>query len=179
VVIQDDRPVPKIIDSGIAKATDYRLTQRTLFTGQGQLIGTPDCMSPEQAEMSELDIDTRTDIYSWGVVLYELLVGALPLNLKAAGLVEIQKIIRQTEPPKASTRLTTLKDTKAEIASRRGTDPVSLMKLLQFDLDWITLKAMAKDRAHRYSTASELAAEIERHLRIERSQVISFSVGAY
>jgi serine/threonine protein kinase/tetratricopeptide (TPR) repeat protein len=170
VVIQDDRPVPKIIDFGIAKATDHRLAQRTLFTEQGQLIGTPEYMSPEQAEMSGLDVDTRTDIYSLGVILYELLVGLLPFDaqkLRSAGFGEIQRIIRETEPPKASTRLSTQKETKAEIAEKRRTDPGSLVKLLRGDLDWITMKAMAKDRTHRYSTASELAADIERHLRHE------------
>ncbi len=170
VVIQDDRPVPKIIDFGIAKATDHRLAQRTLFTEQGQLIGTPEYMSPEQAEMSGLDVDTRTDIYSLGVILYELLAGALPFDgrkLRSAAFGEIQRIIRETEPPKASTRLSTLKETKAEIAEKRGTDPGSLVKLLRGDLDWITMKAMAKDRTRRYSTASEVAADIERHLRHE------------
>jgi tetratricopeptide (TPR) repeat protein len=170
VVIQDDRPVPKIIDFGIAKATDHRLAQRTLFTEQGQLIGTPEYMSPEQAEMSGLDVDTRTDIYSLGVILYELLVGALPFDaakLRSAAFGEIQRIIRETEPPKASTHLSTLKETKAEIAEKRGTDPSALVKLLRGDLDWITMKAMAKDRTRRYSSASELAAEIERYLRHE------------
>jgi serine/threonine protein kinase/Tfp pilus assembly protein PilF len=170
VVVQDDRPVPKIIDFGIAKATDHRLAQQTLFTERGQLIGTPEYMSPEQAEMSGLDVDTRTDIYSLGVILYELLVGALPFDareLRSAGFGEVQRIIRETEPPKASTRLSTLKETKAEIAEKRGTDPGSLAKLLRGDLDWITMKAMAKDRTHRYSSASELAAEIERYLRHE------------
>ncbi len=167
VVVQDDRPVPKIIDFGIAKATDHRLSQQTLFTEQGQLIGTPEYMSPEQAEMSGLDVDTRTDVYSLGVVLYELLAGALPFEagkLRSAGFGEIQRIIRETEPPKASTRLSTLKDTQVKIAEQRGTDPGSLLKLLRGDLDWITMKAMAKDRTHRYSTASELAADIERYL---------------
>jgi tetratricopeptide (TPR) repeat protein len=170
VVIQDDRPVPKIIDFGIAKATDHRLAERTLFTEQGQLIGTPEYMSPEQAEMSGLDVDTRTDIYSLGVILYELLVGLLPFDaqkLRSAGFGEIQRIIRETEPPKASTRLSTQKETKAEIAAKRRTDAGSLVKLLRGDLDWITMKAMAKDRTHRYSTASELAADIKRHLRHE------------
>jgi eukaryotic-like serine/threonine-protein kinase len=167
VVVQDDRPVPKIIDFGIAKAIDHRLAQRTLFTELGQLVGTPEYMSPEQAEISGLDVDTRTDIYSLGVVLYELLVGALPIDLKSAGFAEIQRIIRETEPPKASTRLSILKNTQVEIAAKRGTDPVSLIKLLRGDLDWIIMKAMAKDRTQRYSTASELAAEIERHLRHE------------
>jgi serine/threonine protein kinase/tetratricopeptide (TPR) repeat protein len=170
VVIQDDRPVPKIIDFGIAKATDHRLTQQTLFTEQGQLIGTPEYMSPEQAEMSGLDVDTRTDVYSLGVILYELLAGALPFDaqrLRSAGFGEIQRIIRETEPPKASTRLSTLKETKAEIAAKRRTDPGTLVKILRGDLDWVTMKAMAKDRTRRYSTASELAADIERHLRQE------------
>jgi len=170
VVVQDDRPVPKIIDFGIAKATDHRLARQTLFTEQGQLIGTPEYMSPEQAEMSGLDVDTRTDVYSLGVILYELLAGALPFEagkLRSAGFGEIQKIIRETEPPKASTRLSTLKDTQVKIAEQRGTDPGSLLKLLRGDLDWITMKAMAKDRTHRYSTASELAADIERYLRHE------------
>jgi eukaryotic-like serine/threonine-protein kinase len=170
VVIQDDRPVPKIIDFGIAKATDHRLTQRTLFTEQGQLIGTPEYMSPEQAEMSGLDVDTRTDIYSLGVVLYELLVGLLPFDsqkLRSAGFGEIQRIIRETEPPKVSTRFSAQKETQAAIAEKRRADPGSLVKLLRGDLDWITMKAMAKDRTLRYSTASELAADIERHLRRE------------
>ncbi len=170
VVIQDDRAVPKIIDFGIAKATDHRLTQRTLFTEQGQLIGTPEYMSPEQAEMSGLDVDTRTDIYALGVILYELLAGALPFDaqkLRSAGFGEIQRIIRETEPPKASTRLSTLKETQADIAEKRSTDPGSLVKLLRGDLDWITLKAMSKDRTRRYASASELAADIERHLRHE------------
>jgi serine/threonine protein kinase/Tfp pilus assembly protein PilF len=170
VVIRDDRPVPKIIDFGIAKAVDHRLSQRTLFTEQGQLIGTPEYMSPEQAEMSGLDVDTRTDIYSLGVILYELLAGALPIGakeLRSAGFAELQRIIRETEPPAASTRLSTLKNAQVDIAAKRGTDPGSLIRLLRGDLDWITMKAMAKDRTHRYSTASELAAEIERYLRHE------------
>ena len=170
IVIQDDRPMPKIIDFGIAKAIDRRLARHTLFTEQGQLIGTPEYMSPEQAEMSGLDIDTRSDVYSLGVILYELLVGAQPLDageLAYARFWEIQKIIRETDPPKASTRLNTLKEAQVEIAAKRGTDPGSLLRLLRGDLDWITMKAMAKDRTHRYSTASELAADLERYLKNE------------
>ena len=162
--------MPKIIDFGIAKAIDRRLARHTLFTEQGQLIGTPEYMSPEQAEMSGLDIDTRSDVYSLGVILYELLVGAQPLDageLAYARFWEIQKIIRETDPPKASTRLNTLKEAQVEIAAKRGTDPGSLLKLLRGDLDWITMKAMAKDRTHRYSTASELAADLERYLKNE------------
>ena len=170
VAIQDGQPVPKIIDFGIAKATSHHLIERTLFTEQGQLIGTPEYMSPEQAEMSGLDIDTRTDIYSLGVILYELLTGALPFDaakLRSAGFMEIQRIIRETDPPKASTRLNTLKNTQAEIAEKRKTDPGSLLKQLRGDLDWITMKAMAKDRTYRYASASELVADIGKHLKNE------------
>jgi serine/threonine protein kinase/Tfp pilus assembly protein PilF len=170
VVVQEDKPIPKIIDFGIAKATEHSLTERTLFTEQGQLIGTPEYMSPEQAEMSGLDVDTRTDIYSLGVILYELLVGVLPFDpksLREAGFGEIQRIIRETEPPKASTRLSSLGDTQTSIAEHRKTDPNSLKRELKGDLDWITVKAMAKDRTQRYASASELAADIEKYLRHE------------
>jgi len=170
VTIQDGRPVPKIIDFGIARATEHRLSASTFYTEQGQMIGTPDYMSPEQAEMSGLDVDTRTDIYSLGVMLYELLVGELPFDpakLRAGGLGEIQKIIREVEPPRASTRVGTRKETKVEIADKRKTDPGSLERQLRGDLDWIAMKAMAKDRTRRYASASELAADIDRHLRSE------------
>jgi len=170
VAVQEDKPIPKIIDFGIAKATELRLTEKTLFTEQGQLIGTPEYMSPEQAEMSGLDVDTRTDIYSLGVMLYELLVGALPFDpktIREAGFGEIQRIIRETEPPKASTRFSSLGDTQTSIAEHRKTDPPSLQKQLKRDLDWITMKAMAKDRTQRYASASELVADIERHLKHE------------
>jgi len=170
VVVQEDKPFPKIIDFGIAKATGHSLTERTLFTEQGQLIGTPEYMSPEQAEMSGLDVDTRTDIYSLGVILYELLVGVLPFDpksLREAGFGEIQRIICEKEPPKASTRLSSLGDTQTSIADHRRTDPSSLHRELKGDLDWITMKAMAKDRTQRYASASELEADIERYLRHE------------
>ena len=170
VVVHEDVPVPKIIDFGIAKATEHRLTERTLFTEQGQLIGTPEYMSPEQAEMTGLDVDTRTDIYSLGVMLYELLVGVLPFEpetLRKAGFGEIQRLIRETDPPKASTRLSGLGETQTSIAERRKTDPISLHRELKGDLDWITMKTMAKDRTHRYASASELAADIERFLKHE------------
>jgi serine/threonine protein kinase/tetratricopeptide (TPR) repeat protein len=168
VSVQENKPVPKIIDFGIAKATGHRLTERTLFTEQGQLIGTPEYMSPEQAEMSGLDIDTRTDIYSLGVMLYELLVGVLPFEpktIREAGFSEIQRMIRETDPPKASTRLSKLGDTQTSIAEHRRTDPVSLQRQLKGDLDWITMKAMSKDRTQRYASASELASDIMRHLK--------------
>jgi len=170
VVVQEDKLIPKIIDFGIAKATEHRLTERTLFTEQGQLIGTPEYMSPEQAEMSGLDVDTRTDIYSLGVILYELLVGVLPFDpktLREAGFGEIQRIIRETDPPKVSTRLSGLGDTDTSIAEQRRTDVAVLHKQLKGDLDWITMKAMEKDRMRRYATASEFAADIEKHLKHE------------
>ena len=170
VMVQEDKPVPKIIDFGIAKAIEHRLTERTLFTEQGQLIGTPEYMSPEQAEMSGLDVDTRTDIYSLGVMLYELLVGVLPFDpetLRKAGFGEIQRIIRETDPPKASTRLSSLGDTQTSIAEHRKANPNSLRKELKGDLDWITMRAMAKDRTQRYASASELEADIERYIRHE------------
>ncbi len=170
VAIHDNKPVPKIIDFGVAKATAQRLTERTMFTEMGQLIGTPEYMSPEQAEMTGLDIDTRTDIYSLGVLLYELLVGALPFDsgaLRAAGLGEIQRIIRETDPPKASTRLSSLGDVQKSIAQSRNTDLSALRKELKGDLDWIILKAMEKDRTRRYETVNGLAADIGRHLANE------------
>jgi serine/threonine protein kinase len=170
VQIKENKHVPKIIDFGIAKATEHRLTERTLFTEQGQLIGTPEYMSPEQAEMSGLDIDTRTDIYSLGVILYELLVGVLPFDAKdirSAGLVEIQRIIRETDPPKASSRLIGLGDTQTSIADQRRTDPTSLCKKLRGDLDWIIMKAMEKDRTRRYETANGLMMDIQRYLNNE------------
>jgi len=170
VALQDGKPVPKIIDFGIAKATNQRLTEKTVFTQQGYLIGTPDYMSPEQAEMTGLDVDTTTDIYSLGVLLYELLVGALPFDPKAlrrAGFDEIRRIIREVEPPKPTTRLSGLGQLAKAIAERRHTDVVSLAKELRGDIDWIALKAMEKDRTRRYASSSELAADIERHLRNE------------
>ncbi|MDH5384468.1 MAG: serine/threonine-protein kinase [Candidatus Aminicenantes bacterium] len=170
VTVQDDRPVPKIIDFGVAKATAQRLTERTVFTELGQLIGTPEYMSPEQAEMTGLDIDTRTDVYSLGVLLYELLVGVLPFEskeLRSAGFDEIRRRIREQEPPKPSTRLTTPGfDTDHAIKSRQ-TDLSTLTRQLRGELDWITMKAMAKDRTQRYASASELAADILRYMKHE------------
>jgi len=170
VVIQDYKPVPKIIDFGVAKATAQRLTERTVFTELGQLIGTPEYMSPEQAEMTSLDIDTRTDVYSLGALLYELLVGALPLDireLRDLGFDEIRRKIREDEPPKPSTRLSTLGDASTLVAQNRKTDLEVLTKQLRGELDWITMKALEKDRMQRYASPSELAADIVRYLKHE------------
>jgi non-specific serine/threonine protein kinase/serine/threonine-protein kinase len=166
VTIQDDHPVPKIIDFGVAKATAHHLTARTLYTELGVMIGTPEYMSPEQAEMSGMDVDTRTDIYALGVILYELLTGALPFDgheLRRAGLAEIQRIIREKEPPKPSTRVTQLGPASTDTAARRHTEPRRLAGELRGDLDWVTMKALEKDRTRRYETATALAGDIQRH----------------
>ncbi|MCW5775696.1 MAG: protein kinase [Phycisphaeraceae bacterium] len=167
VTLHDGVPVPKVIDFGIAKATNARLTERTLFTEHRAMIGTPAYMSPEQAEMSGLDVDTRSDVYSLGVLLYELLTGTTPFKedeLKAAGYAELQRIIREVEPQKPSTRASTLGDGLRTIAARRRIEPERLGTVLRGDLDWIVMKALEKDRRRRYETASDLAADVRRHL---------------
>ncbi|MEE9128917.1 MAG: protein kinase [Phycisphaerales bacterium] len=167
VTVKEGQPQVKVIDLGIAKAIERRLTEKTIYTEQGQLIGTPEYMSPEQAEMGALDIDTRTDIYSLGVLLYELLTGALPFDsatLRRAGFAGIQRIIREEEPPKPSTRLSSLGDESTACAGKRQIDPKSLVRELRGDLDWITMKAMEKDRTRRYVTAAELARDVAHHL---------------
>jgi non-specific serine/threonine protein kinase/serine/threonine-protein kinase len=167
VAIQGNRAVPKIIDFGVAKATAQRLTERTMFTELGALIGTPEYMSPEQAEMTGQDVDTRTDVYALGVILYELLTGALPFDskeLRSQGFSEIQRTIREVEPPRPSSRVSTLGDKATESALRRRTEPRKLAGHLKGDLDWITMKAIEKDRTRRYGSPSELAADIIRHL---------------
>ncbi len=165
VAATDGKPQVKIIDFGIAKATGASFTEKTLFTKIGQIVGTPQYMSPEQAGITGLDVDTRSDIYSLGVVLYELLVGALPLDLAALGEQAIRLALLEKDPPKPSTRITQLDDTKEEIAKARATDVQSLRRQLTGDLDWIVLRAMAKDRTRRYETANALAMECQRFLQ--------------
>jgi len=149
VAIADGRPIPKVIDFGIAKAAAGPLTDKTLFTELRQMIGTPQYMSPEQAEMSGLDIDTRSDIYSLGVLLYELLTGTTPLDaekLRSAAFADMQRMIREDEPLRPSTRLSTMKDALPAIAARRRSEPGKLSALIRGDLDWIVMKCLEKDR---------------------------------
>jgi serine/threonine protein kinase len=166
----DDRAVPRIIDFGIAKATEQRLTEKTMFTQYGQIIGTLDYMSPEQAKLNELDIDTRSDIYSLGVLLYELLTGETPINrnrLHSAAFDELLRIIREEQPPKPSVRISTLGETAQAVSTHRNSDPKKLGRLLHGDLDWIVMKALDKDRTRRYDTAAAFADDIRRHLHDE------------
>ena len=167
VAVKDDEPVVKIIDFGIAKALGHDLTDRTLVTRIGQIVGTPEYMSPEQAERSGLDVDTRTDVYALGVILYELLVGALPFDFSAKADEAIRHAIRETEVPRPSTKLTSLPETRDTIARYRRTTVEALRRELKSDLDWIILKAMEKDRTRRYDTANGLALDLGRHLRDE------------
>ena len=170
VTHHDGKPVPKVIDFGIAKATNQRLTEKTVFTRYAHLIGTPVYMSPEQAELSDLDVDTRSDIYSLGVVLYELLTGTTPFSeeeLRQAGYVEMQRMIREQEPALPSTRLSTLGDTLTDVAKRRSSTPELLRKALRGELDWIVMKTLEKDRTCRYDSSSALLGDIQRYLNHE------------
>jgi serine/threonine protein kinase/tetratricopeptide (TPR) repeat protein len=172
VALYDGKPVPKVIDFGVAKAAGQQLTEHTLVTGFGAVIGTLEYMSPEQAELNQLDIDTRSDIYSLGVLLYELLTGSTPLEHKRVqetGFVEALRIIREEEPPTLSNRLSTT-DELASIAANRGTEPAKLTRLVRGELDWIVMKALEKDRNRRYETASAFAADLQRYLQDEPVQ---------
>jgi hypothetical protein len=170
VTVQDGVATPKIIDFGVVKALHQRLTEQPAITLHGQLVGTPEYMSPEQAEMSGLNIDTRTDIYSLGVLLYELLVGSLPFDpttLRQSGLDGIKRIIRDIEPVKLGQRLTGPGSKPEDVAHKRRTDLKTLKRQIRGDLEWITSKAIEKDSTRRYSSASELAADIEHHCNSE------------
>ncbi len=171
VTLHHGEPMPKVIDFGIAKATNQKLTEKTLFTQHATMIGTPAYMSPEQAELTSMDIDTRSDIYSLGVLLYELLTGSTPFpekRLRSLGYGEMQRVIVDEEPERPSTRLSTLADAhKSAVAKNHGEELAALSKLLRGDLDWIVMRCLEKDRRRRYETANGLAADLQRHLNNE------------
>ena len=167
VTLFDGKPVPKVIDFGVAKATEQNLTERTLFTRYGTLVGTLEYMSPEQAEMSALGVDTRGDIYSLGTVLYELLTGSPPLThqrMKRATFAEILRLIKEEDPPRPSTRLSESGETLASISACRHMEAAKLTKLVRGELDWIVMKTLEKDRERRYETANGLADDVQRYL---------------
>jgi eukaryotic-like serine/threonine-protein kinase len=173
VTLYDGKPVPKVIDFGVAKATEQKLTERTLFTQYGATVGTLEYMSPEQAEMSALGVDTRSDIYSLGVLLYELLTGSTPLShkrVKEAAYGEVLRMIKEEEPPRPSTRLSDSGAALASISARRHMEPAKLTKLVRGELDWIVMKTLEKDRNRRYETAKDFAADVQRYLNDEPIQ---------
>jgi tetratricopeptide (TPR) repeat protein len=180
VTLHDGRPVPKVIDFGVAKALNQELTEKTLFTAFGHMVGTPQYMSPEQAEMSGLDVDTRSDLYSLGVLLYELLTGTTPLEgkrLRSAGYAEMQRIIREEESPRPSVRVSTLGEHLSVVAKDRQCDPKHLSQLLRGELDWIVMRCLEKDRTRRYETANGLARDVEHYLKDEPVEACPPSAG--
>jgi WD40 repeat protein len=167
VTMIDGKPVPKVIDFGVAKAVGQSLTEKTIYTRFAQILGTPLYMSPEQAEMSGVDVDTRADVYALGVLLYELLTGTTPFDrdrFRRAAFDEIRRIIREEEPPRPSTRLSSLGSTLADVSAHRGTDPGKLAGVVRGELDWIVMKCLEKDRNRRYETANGLARDVERYI---------------
>jgi len=179
IALYDDKPVPKVIDFGVAKAAGNPLTERTLHTGFGSIVGTPEYMSPEQATFNQLDIDTRSDVYSLGVLLYELLTGATPVDksrFKEAAILEMLRVVREEEPPRPSVKLNTTA-ARASIAATRGTDSDKLAQMLRGELDWIVMKSLEKDRNRRYETAAGLARDVERYLKDELVEARPPSLG--
>jgi len=179
VALHDETPVPKVIDFGVAKAVGQQLTENTIYTGFGALVGTPTYMAPEQATFNQLDVDTRADVYALGVLLYELLAGSPPIEkerLKKAALDEVLRIVRDEEPPRPSARLST-SQAKASIAATRGSEPAKLSALMKGELDWIVMKALEKDRTRRYETANGFAADVQRYLCGEQVQAVPPSLG--
>ena len=170
VTLHDGQPVVKVIDFGVAKALNQKLTEKTLFTSYGQMIGTPQYMSPEQAEMSGLDIDTRSDVYSLGVLLYELLTGSTPLteeSVREASYAEIQRLVREQDAPRLGARLSTLGEKLTAVAQHRNIEPKRLQRTVQGDLDWIVLRALEKERGRRYETPAAFVADIKRYVTNE------------
>ena len=179
VTLYDDKPVPKVIDFGVAKAVDQSLTERTLFTQFGAFVGTFEYMSPEQAEMNAFGVDTRSDVYSLGVLLYELLTGTTPLErgrIRTAALDEVSRLDKTEEPPRPSMRLSSGGDLQ-KIAAARKTDPSRLAVLVRGELDWIVMRCLEKDRTHRYETANNLARDVERYLHDEPVEGLPPSAG--
>jgi serine/threonine protein kinase len=176
----DGKPVVKVIDFGIAKAIGQQLTEKTIYTRFTQLLGTPLYMSPEQAEINALDVDIRSDVYSLGVLLYELLTGTTPFDrerFQKAAFDEIRRIIKEEEPPRPSLRLTTMGEPLSKVSSQRKTEPAKLSALVKGELDWIVMRCLEKDRTRRYETANGLARDVERYLKDEPVEACPPSAG--